>query len=563
MEKFRNPDLENVKEIVGALTEDKEIGATTRETARKRDFANKIEIISERREQIHQGMNAEQYHKHLVNAGFNEYLPAFEAAVSIANAVKKHGGKALLVGGSVRDEIMGNVIKDYDLEIYGLQPAQIKEIASGIGQVDEVGEAFAVLKLRVGNVELDISLPRRESKTGAGHRDFSISADPNMGIKEAARRRDFTMNSLAKDILTGEIHDSFGGMIDIRKRILRVTDEERFKDDPLRVLRGMQFVGCFGLMVEDRTSSIMRELRDELKNLSKERLREEWLKLFLKSGKPSLGLNAAMEFGIFYALHNKAIMPMLSTQQEPEWHPEGDAWVHTMMVVDEAAKIVRQMNMPEDEAALVLLAAFCHDLGKPQTTKIIKNRITSHGHEEAGANPTENFLSAIGIEESKQAVIKKLVTEHLKPTLLYLENQKHGYVSDGTIRRLAERIHPATIEQLIYVAKADHLGRGPFVDPEEPEKSLLPLNYPAADWLLARAKELEISNRKPAPLLQGRDLKALGFKPGKQFGEIIRLADDLRDEQNLTRENILSLIADLKASKLEDVIAILTRRLSQ
>jgi tRNA nucleotidyltransferase (CCA-adding enzyme) len=494
--------------------------------------------------------------KRLIEGGFIEEAGAFERVIAFAQAVKEAGGRALLVGGSVRDEIMGIPPKDYDIEVYNIPPERLKELASSFGSVNEVGVAFGILKVRLGDIDIDVSLPRRESKTGRGHRDFAISADPYMSIKEAARRRDFTFNSLAKDILTGEIYDYFGGIKDIEQRILRVTDEERFRDDPLRVLRGIQFIGRFGLKVDDRTASIMREMRSELKYLPKERLREEWVKLFLKSRKPSLGLQAAMEWGIFHEMHPE-IVELIKTPQDPEWHPEGDVWVHTLMVVDEAAKIVEQEQMRGNEALVVMLAAFCHDFGKAITTQEVEGKIRALGHEEAGVEPANKFLSAIGIEASLREPIVKLVAEHLKPSIFYIQEvQKGEKVTDGAIKRLAARIHPATLKQLVCVAKADHLGRGPFVDPHEPEKSLMPLDYPAGKWILKRASELGIYEAKPEPVLFGRDLIALGFEPGPLFGKVIKAAEE-RHVRGSSREEILALIYQNRSKSLEDIVQIL------
>jgi tRNA nucleotidyltransferase (CCA-adding enzyme) len=492
----------------------------------------------------------------LIAGGFMEEAGAFEKVVDFARAVEAAGGKALLVGGSVRDELMGIPPKDYDIEVYNIPPERLRELARSFGDVNEVGAAFGILKVRVGDIDIDVSLPRRESKTGRGHRDFAISADPYMSVKEAARRRDFTFNSLAKDILTGKIYDYFGGIRDIEQRILRVTDEERFRDDPLRVLRGVQFVGRFGLKVEDRTASIVREMRGELKYLPKERLREEWIKLFLKSRKPSLGLQAAMEWGIFHEMHPEVI-ELIKTPQDPEWHPEGNVWIHTLMVVDEAAKIIEEERLKGEGALIVMLAAFCHDFGKPYTTREVEGKIRAHGHEEAGMEPASRFLASIGIEASLREPVVKLVVEHLKPSMLYVQEVLRGEkVTDGAIKRLAKRISPATLKQLTYVAKADHLGRGPFVDPREPEKSLMPLDYPAGNWLLERAAALGIYETKPMPVLFGRDLIAFGFQQGPLFGEVIRAAER-RHEEGFTRDQILDLIYQHKSRSLEEIVEIL------
>lgn len=500
--------------------------------------------------------NAEKRRQNLIEGGFIHEAEVFEKVVDFGKAVEAIGGRAMLVGGSVRDEIMGIPPKDYDIEVYNVEPDKLKELAATFGEVNEVGAAFGILKIRVGDTEIDVSLPRRESKIGQGHKDFAIDADPSMSVKEAARRRDFTINSLAKDILTGEIHDHFGGLADIQNRILRVTDEERFRDDPLRVLRGIQFVGRFGMKVDDASATIMREMRGELKHLPKERLREEWLKLFLRSRKPSLGLQTAMEWGIFHEMHPE-IVELPNTPQEAEWHPEGDVWIHTLMVVDEAAKIIEQEQLKGKDAIIVMLAAFCHDLGKPPTTEIIDGRIRSRGHEPAGVEPTHKFLSEIGIEESLRNPIAKLVAEHLRPTMLYIQDvQKKERVTDGAIKRLATRISPANLKLLCLVSKADHLGRGPFVDPQEPEKSFMPMDYPAGDWLLEKATELGIYETKPEPVLFGRDLVALGFKPGPQFRILLQAADEAH-VRGFTREEILTVIGTHNHLPINEITPIL------
>ncbi|NTV22151.1 MAG: CCA tRNA nucleotidyltransferase [Candidatus Yonathbacteria bacterium] len=500
--------------------------------------------------------DAKQQRERLLNGGFVEEVNAFEKVVDFAKLVEEAGGQALLVGGCVRDELMGIPPKDYDIEVYNIEPERLRELAYAFGDVNEVGAAFGILKVKIGDIDLDVSLPRRESKTGKGHRDFSVSADPTMSIEEAARRRDFTFNTLAKDPLTGEVYDYFGGVRDIEQRILRVADEERFRDDPLRVLRGMQFIGRFGLGVDDSTAAIMRDMRGELTHLPKERLREEWIKLFTRSRKPSLGLQAAMEWGIFHEMHPQ-IVELSRTPQEPEWHPEGDVWVHTLMVVDEAAKIVEKERLKGDDALLVILAAFCHDFGKPKTTRTDGDRIQSPGHEQAGVEPTVKFLSEIGIEGSMRDSVARLVAEHLRPSMLYIEEMLKGKkVTDGAIKRMATRTNPATLRHLLYVAKADHQGRGPFVDPRNKEGSFIPSDYPVEEWLLKRASDLGVYEEKPRPIIFGRDLVGLGFNPGRLFGEIIRAGEEMHIK-GFSREEILLFIHTHKDLSPDNLIEVL------
>jgi tRNA nucleotidyltransferase (CCA-adding enzyme) len=511
---------------------------------------------------IYQGLGPEQYIKKYKEAGYNEQAKTFRLVLEVGEAVGREGGRGLLVGGCVRDEILGIPSKDFDLEIYSVGVEKLSKLLKKMGRVDEVGKSFGILKLFKGDLDIDISIPRRESKTVAGHRGFKVTGDPGMSIKEAARRRDFTMNSICKDPFTGEIFDYFGGVEDLQKRVMRVTDAERFCDDPLRVLRGIQFMGRFGLRLENETAEVMRRLVPDLKELSRERIAEEWKKLLLKSPKPSIGLAAAMQLGVYHELHSD-LPELAKTPQDPEWHPEGDVWMHTMMVVDEAAKIIRRENIDEQTAQVVMLASLCHDLGKLSTTARSKGgRVVSPGHEEAGEKPTKKFLKDLGVAKNIQDKVVPLVQNHIKPTMLFVDSEERGIkISDGAIRTLAERISPATVRELVLVGEADHMGRGPYMDPEVPEQLLLGPLYPAGPWLLRRARKVEVEDSRPAPLLMGRDLIFLGLEPGVDFGKIIDLGNRLRDKKDFTKEDVLSLIFEAQGTK--EAIEILKQELGR
>jgi tRNA nucleotidyltransferase (CCA-adding enzyme) len=409
------------------------------------------------------------------------------------------------------------------------------------GKVSDVGKAFGILKIGLeGGMDIDISLPRTDSKIGEGHRGFALKTDPNMTVEEAAKRRDFSMNALAADPLTGEVHDYFNGIEDIRRRRLRINDIERFKDDPLRVMRGLQFIGRFGLSVDRESLPVLMEMVPLLKELPRERIGEEWRKLLTKSERPSLGLSAGMTLGVFNELHPE-FPPLVETPQEREWHPEGDVWVHTLMSVDKAAELTKRDRLDQRQSYTVMLAALCHDIGKPLVTAEEDGRIKSKGHDSAGAEPTKKFLASIGVDNETRDKVVKLVTNHMMPSELWGNEHVRGQkVSDGAIRRLAKRIFPATIRELSLVAESDHLGRGPFDDEQSLEDMLMPPNqYPAAEWLLKRARELQVEESKPEDLTLGREWLKFGFKPGKQIGELIRLANDLRDDKGWTREDVL------------------------
>lgn len=486
----------------------------------------------------------EEYFKILKENSSEKHAEAYKKVIDIAQAIKEAGGQALLVGGSVRDMILGKISKDFDIEVYGLEAAKVEEIVSRFGKVSDVGRAFGILKMTLGEgVDIDVSLPRVDSKIGEGHRGFEVKTDPRMSIKEAARRRDFTMNSAAADPLTGEVYDPFGGRQDLRSRVLRVTDGERFRDDSLRMMRALQFIGRFGLSLDPESARIIQEMTPELKELPKERIFEEWKKLLLKSEKPSLGLAAGMSLGVLREIHPE-FPPLAETPQEPEWHPEGDAWIHSLMVVDKAAEIIRREDLDNKEALVIMLASLCHDLGKAAVTQLDeKGRYISHGHEEASQDPSLKFLDSIGVDNLTRDKVVKLVVNHLKPTLLYtsevIQKQK---ISDGVIRRLAQRISPATIRELALVGEADHLGRGPFEDPEIPEQLLLSFGYSPGKWLLRRARAIEVEDSKPTSLTRGKDWLVLGYRPGTHIGKLITLADQLRDEKDYTREQVFQAV---------------------
>jgi len=491
----------------------------------------------------------EAYLARLRDSNLEQHAQVYEKVLELSAAIAEAGGRALLVGGSVRDAVLGQAAKDFDIEVYGLPADKVEEITQKFGKVSSVGKAFGILKLGFpGGMDIDVSLPRTDSKIGVGHRGFAVKTDPHMSIEDAARRRDFTMNSLAADPLSGTLYDPFGGVQDLRERRLRITDSERFRDDPLRVMRALQFIARFGLELDQRDTHIIQEMAPLLGELPKERIGEEWKKLLLKSQKPSLGLAAGMGLGIFHILHPE-LPPLARTQQEPEWHPEGDVWVHTLMVTDEAAKIVRREGLEDEQALVILLAALAHDFGKPAVTEFSEGRLRSRGHEHAGIEPTQKFLTTLGIGGGTREKVTALVAHHLAPSMFFIESvlkKKSTGAADGAIRRLARRIHPATIQELVFTAEADHTGRGVFTDPEDPQQLLLPDGFPAGVWMLERARRLEVEASKPRDLIRGRDLLALGFKPGPMFGKLIESANILRDEREFSAHEVFLALEGVK-----------------
>ncbi len=450
----------------------------------------------------------------------------------LAEIINAGGGRAMLVGGCVRDELMNIEPKDWDVEVYGIEPPKLREILNNFGEVNAVGEAFTVYK--VGQ-DLDVALPRRERKIGRGHKGFVVEGDPQMPFEEAAKRRDFTINSILKDVLTGEIIDCFNGRADIEDKILRIVSKETFAEDSLRVLRAAQFAARFEFEIEPETIEICRTI--DLTDLPKERIWGELEKLLLKSLKPSIGLQYFYDLNIAAQLFPELIS-LIGVPQEKEWHPEGNVDVHTLMVTDEARKLIDDLEYAKK--VTVMLGTLCHDFGKPSTTAFFDGRWRSHAHDEAGVEPTISFLDKLGIFTldgyDVRGQVIQLVRYHLLPGMFYKSQP-----GDGAFRRLARKVEP---DLLYRVAKADSLGRNPEWLPKEKW-----FKAEAQEWFIERVRELKIENEAPQPILLGRHLIELGLQPSKQFGEILKSVYELQLDGKITNleeavaeaENIIAL----------------------
>jgi tRNA nucleotidyltransferase (CCA-adding enzyme) len=436
-----------------------------------------------------------------------------EKVTSLALAIQNEGGRALLVGGCVRDILMGTQPKDWDLEVYGIEPARLRALLDQFGPVNVVGEAFTVYKL---GSDLDVSIPRRERKSGRGHRAFVIEGEPSMSVEDATRRRDFTINAILQDPLTGEIIDPFRGQEDIRNKILRAVSLETFAEDSLRVLRAAQFAARFEFTIDPATGELSRTI--DLSDLPAERIWGEVEKLLLRALRPSIGLDWLGKLGAIDQLFPE-IKSLNGVTQDPEWHPEGDVFVHTLLVIDRARELID--NLPYPKQVTVMLAALTHDFGKPPTTEFIEGRWRSRGHEEAGVPPTETFLDRLNIHTldgyNVRGQVIALVREHLKPGEFY---KKRDEVGDGAFRRLARRCE---LDLLYRVARADSLGRNAEWVPREKWYTA-----DAQEWFIQRAKELEVDRGAPTPILLGRHLLEMGLPPGPRVGEITKAVYEMQ-----------------------------------
>ena len=414
---------------------------------------------------------------------------------------------AYLVGGCVRDALLGLDGKDFDVEVFGIGYESLAKALSRWGKTDSVGRSFGVVKLTTGGEHsFDFTIPRRDSKIAPGHKGFQVEFDPGITPTDAASRRDFTINSLMYDPRAKQLLDFFGGVSDLRNKVLRHTSEA-FMEDPLRVLRGMQFAARFDLETAPATIELCRKMKPAFSELAVERVREEWFKWGAKSSVPSRGLKflAATE----WLDHFPEIKALIDVPQEPEWHPEGDVFVHTCHCCDAMVKIPEWQSADTESRIVYSLAILAHDFGKPQTTqralKHAQERIVSPGHEAAGVPLTEKFLERINAPTAIRQRVVPLVANHL----VCFET-----VTDRALRRLARRLEPENIQGLCVVMTADSSGR-------PPRPAGVPENV---KLLLSRARELEIQSRAPKPILLGRHLIELGMTPGKSLGAILQVA---------------------------------------
>jgi tRNA nucleotidyltransferase (CCA-adding enzyme) len=422
-----------------------------------------------------------------------------DLARDIARAARDAGGRALIVGGWTRDRVMGRESKDIDVEVFGVPELALHALLTSLGRVDSVGESFRVYK--IGGI--DVSLPRRESKAGRGHRGFVVTGDPLMSVADAARRRDFTINTISWDPLTDEYLDPFDGRADIQRRLIRAVDAMTFGDDSLRALRAVQFAARFEFTLDNRTRDLCRAI--PLDDLPAERIWGELAKL-LRAPRPSIGFALMLDLGIVARLFPE-LLALVGCEQEHEWHPEGDVWVHTLQVIDQAR--ARVDDLPEPEMLAVMLGAVCHDLGKPATTAFLDGRIRSIDHEEQGVGPATAVLDRLNVHTIGGYDVRRQVlgmtAQHLKPGMWFKVRDEVG---DGAFRRLAQKLD---LELLARLAKADCLGREPGA-----------FDCTAMDWFLDRARAIGAHVGPPKPILLGRHVLELGIKPGPRVGEIVK-----------------------------------------
>ena len=433
-------------------------------------------------------------------------------AKEIAACVSKYGGTCYFVGGFVRDKLMGNPGKDIDIEVHGITSDVLEKVLDGLGKRIETGKSFGVYNLC--GYDIDIAMPRKEECIGKGHRDFKVDVDPFLGTEKAAIRRDFTINAIMENVLTGEIIDHFGGKSDIEKKVIRHISKDTFVEDPLRVLRGAQFSARFQFSVAPETLKLCKTM--VLSNLASERVFEEMKKALLKSEMPSLFFEILREMDALDVWFCE-LSALIGVEQNKQHHKEGDAWNHTMMVLDEAAKRKNNTENP----LWFMLATLCHDFGKAVCTKEIDGVIRSLGHETEGLPLVEKFLKRITSDKKLIKYVLNMTALHMRPNMLYA--QKSGI--KATNKLFDEAISP---DDLIQLAMCDNLGKIPREAGEDTEKFL--------------SERLSVYNEYMSrDYVTGKDLLDMGIKEGEQFSRILAFAHKLR-LAGVSKENVIKQI---------------------
>jgi tRNA nucleotidyltransferase (CCA-adding enzyme) len=416
--------------------------------------------------------------------------------------------QAYLVGGCLRDALIGLPVKDFDIEVFGVD---YEALAAGLlpfGRVDLVGRSFGVIKLSLASGIYDFGIPRRDSKIGPGHRGFAVGFDPDLTPRDAAMRRDFTINALMYDPRTREILDFFGGREDLAARRLRHTSQA-FAEDPLRVLRGMQFASRFNLTPEPATIDLCRSMVDQAPELAVERVREEWWKWASRSRVPSAGLRFLEATA--WIRHFPEIAALRGVPQDPEWHPEGDVFTHTCHCLDALVELPEWQAAGELDRVVLMLSVLAHDFGKATCTQTADRegrlRVISPGHEQASGPLASVFFERLRFPNSVHERAVPLVLNHMAH---FQEASERG------VRRLARRLAPETVEHLCVVMTADAMGRPPR-----------PKQIPETVRVLRQlATNLRVIDAAPKPILLGRHLLARGFSPGREVGRWTAAAFD-------------------------------------
>ena len=346
----------------------------------------------------------------------------------VIDALNMQGATVYFVGGCVRDKLMGNACVDFDMEIFGIEAEQLVKVLSQFGYVDHFGKQFGIYKL-LSIPEADFALPRKEKKIESGHQGFEITTNPYLGIKEAAMRRDFTMNALYYNTKTNEYEDYYGGLEDLNRGIIRVVNSKTFIEDPLRVLRLAQFMSRFELEIDPYTKELCSQMvkNGDLETLSKERVFNEYNKMLLGK-KPSLGIQFLYDIEAL----PKELQVLGDIHQRPDYHPEGCVLNHVKMVVDHGAQVKEKTSYPLG----FMWSCLLHDIGKASTTDEFGH---AYNHEIVGGDMCDEVLKKFCNHKKLMKYTKQMIYSHMK-----LGQYARSGVKDKTFLKLLAQLNGKT-----------------------------------------------------------------------------------------------------------------------
>ena len=464
-------------------------------------------------------------------------------ANALAHTIFDAGGRLIVVGGFVRDALRGKTSKDLDFEVYGLAGSTLGEILSGLGFTPPVGRQFSVW--RHTGLGFDVSLPRADGIANDSERrgaaldqstgrkrnapqDMPIAPNPH-SFEAAARGRDLTLNAIAWDISHECWVDPLAGRKDLQSGILRAADASRFAEDPLRVLRVVRLSAELGARVDDELMTLCAA--QDLSSVPVERIAGELRRILSLANNPWRAFERLHEMGqlaIFAPIAALAGVP-----QDPIWHPEGDVYLHTGLVVNEAAKIAAEL--PEDAAEVLMWAAMCHDLGKAETTEVDSSgRVRSPGHDVASARLAQKWLESLKIGGRLTSRVEALCRHHLAPVI---------FVKDGAgpkaYRRLARKLADADLEMvdLERVARADQLGRT--------TKDALEGRFDAGERFLASARLASVERGVAEDVVRAADWMRAGVPAGPSLGRLLRRCREVQDDTGWTAaDQIMAVVSE-------------------
>jgi tRNA nucleotidyltransferase (CCA-adding enzyme) len=439
-----------------------------------------------------------------------QVLATYKPVTDIIRAIDEQGGTTLLVGGAVRDLLLGLPIKDLDCEVYNLSIDQLQAVLHKFGVVSLVGKAFGVLRLH--GVDVDWSLPRID----ASGRKPDVTIDPHMTFDQAFRRRDLTINAMAIDLISMDLIDPFNGVDDLQKKILRCPDPVFFVEDPLRFFRVMQFIARFEMEPNKELNKLCMEM--DVENVSVERIQTEFEKMFLRSKQPSRGLRWLDKINRLYDIFPE-LAATVGVQQNPDYHPEKDVFEHIMQTVDAAAALEYKTNK---EKIMIMFGALCHDLGKVVTTEKIDGIWRSIGHEVAGVPLAKSLLKRVTRKNEIIDGVRKLVRYHCAPVAFV-----DGGAKLPAYKRLAKKLAPeVTLNMLAKLSLADKRARN--VQDNVP----LVIDVPEIKIFLKTAEQAQVLEAIEQPVLLGRDLLDV-VEPGARMGKLLKQAYEIQIEEGV------------------------------